>query len=95
MGCVDIVVLWYKIIMVEDVEWMCCYYLEDLVEKVFGGCVEICFVDGLIVVDEIVVVDVYFFGVCLFVCENYIVKFCLLVEFVFEFVEIEWFFVFV
>lgn len=63
------VVLWYKIFIVEDFEWICCYYCVDLVKKVFGVCVEVMLYSGEVIVDELVVVDVYLLGIWLFECK--------------------------
>lgn len=67
--CFDMVVLWYKIFIVEDFEWICCYYCVDLVKKVFGVCVEVMLYSGEVIVDELVVVDVYLLGIWLFECK--------------------------
>ncbi|GAA3757546.1 MmgE/PrpD family protein [Microbacterium kribbense] len=85
----DTVALWQKVTTAEDEEWTRRYHSEDPNEKAFGGRVEITFVDGGQIVEEIAVADAHPLGARPFAREDYIRKFRMLAEPVLEPEEIE------
>ena len=88
-GRADTVALWQKVITAEDAEWTRRYHSEDPDEKAFGGRVEITFMDGSTLVDEIAVADAHPLGARPFARADYIAKFRLLASPVLEGAEIE------
>ena len=76
----DVVALWQKIKTVEDKEWTRRYHSTNPNEKAFGGRVEITFVDGRKLTDEIAVADAHPLGARPFARANYIHKFQTLTE---------------
>ncbi|MGO2932587.1 MmgE/PrpD family protein, partial [Microbacterium sp.] len=88
-GRADTVELWNKVTTLEDAEWTRRYHSNDIVEKAFGGRVEITFTGGSTLVDEIAVADAHPLGARPFARENYINKFRLLAEPVLDEAEIE------
>jgi len=88
-GRADTVALWQKITTAEDAEWTRRYHSIDPAEKAFGGRVEITFMDGSTLVDEIAVADAHPLGARPFARADYIAKFRLLASPVLEGAEIE------
>jgi len=71
----DTVALWNKISTCEDAEWTRRYHSADPKEKAFGGRVEIQFMNGNTLVDELAVANAHSLGARPFEREDYIRKF--------------------
>ncbi|NRD27300.1 MmgE/PrpD family protein [Frigoribacterium sp. VKM Ac-2836] len=76
----DTVELWQRITTAEDPAWTARYHSTDPAEKAFGGRIEVEFVDGTTLVDEIAVADAHPLGARPFGREDYVRKFCTLAE---------------
>lgn len=76
----DVVALWQKIKTVEDPAWTARYHATDPRAKAFGGRVEIVFMDGHKLADEIAVADAHPLGARPFARADYIRKFQTLSE---------------
>ncbi|HEY0548867.1 MAG TPA: MmgE/PrpD family protein [Verrucomicrobiae bacterium] len=76
----QVVELWSKIKTVEDTEWTRRYHSTNPNEQAFGGRVEITFIDGRKLIDEIAVADAHPLGARPFARAGYISKFQTLTE---------------
>ena len=85
----DTVELWQKVSTEEDPEWTRRYHSNDLVEKAFGGRLELELTDGSRVVEEIAVADAHPLGAHPFAREQYIGKFRMLADGILKPAEIE------
>ncbi len=85
----DTVALWRKVSTQEDPEWTRRYHSQDPKEQAFGGRVEVTFVDGSRIVEEIAVADAHPLGARPFGREDYVRKFRTLAADVLEESEIE------
>ena len=85
----DTVELWRKVSTEEDPEWTRRYHSNDLVEKAFGGRLELELTDGSRVVEEIAVADAHPLGAHPFAREQYIGKFRMLADGILNPAEIE------
>ena len=70
----DTVALWQKITTEEDPEWTRRYHSQDLLEKAFGGAIEITLTDGTVIEDQIAVADAHPLGARPFGREQYVDK---------------------
>ena len=71
----DTVSLWRRVRTIEDPEWSRRYLSNDPRERAFGGRVEIEFVDGSMLVDEIALPDAHPYGARPFARAQYVEKF--------------------
>jgi 2-methylcitrate dehydratase len=85
----DTVELWQRITTAEDPAWTARYHSTDPAEKAFGGRIEVEFVDGTTLVDEIAVADAHPLGARPFGREDYVRKFRTLAEGVLPDAEVE------
>lgn len=85
----DTVELWQRITTAEDPAWTARYHSTDPTEKAFGGRIEVEFVDGTTLVDEIAVADAHPLGARPFGREDYVRKFRTLAEGVLPDAEVE------
>ncbi len=85
----DTVELWRKVSTEEDPEWTRRYHSNNLVEKAFGGRLELELTDGSRVVEEIAVADAHPLGAHPFAREQYIGKFRMLADGILKPAEIE------
>ena len=85
----DTVELWSRISTAEDAEWTRRYHSVDPAEKAFGGRIEVEFVDGSSLVDEIAVADAHPLGARPFARADYVRKFRTLAEGVLADEEVE------
>ena len=85
----DTVELWQKVSTEEDPEWTRRYHSHDLVEKAFGGRLELELTDGSRVVEEIAVADAHPLGAHPFAREQYVGKFRMLADGILKPDEIE------
>jgi len=85
----DTVELWRKVSTREDAEWTRRYHSTDPAEQAFGGRVEITFVDGRHLVEEISVADAHPLGARPFGRADYVRKFRMLAEGVVDDAEVE------
>lgn len=75
-----LVSLWHKIRTQEDAEWTRRYHTTDPKQKAFGGRVELTFLDGSRLVEEIAVADAHPLGARPFARAGYVGKFHALTE---------------
>jgi 2-methylcitrate dehydratase len=85
----DTVELWQRITTAEDPAWTARYHSTDPAEKAFGGRIEVEFVDGTTLVDEIAVADAHPLGARPFGRDDYVRKFRTLAEGVLPDAEVE------
>jgi 2-methylcitrate dehydratase len=71
----DTVELWQRVTTVEDPEWTRRYHSLDIMEKAFGGSVEITLNDGTVITDQIAVADAHPLGARPFARGQYVNKF--------------------
>jgi 2-methylcitrate dehydratase len=71
----DTVELWQRVTTVEDPEWTRRYHSLDILEKAFGGSVEITLTDGTVITDQIAVADAHPLGARPFARGQYVNKF--------------------